>query len=655
MKKTTDSSSVSKPPEGGTDYYQASGEITGIDRTAPDISTVALANAAADGFINASEKDATTGLITAPTVTDAQDGSPTVQYAVIDATAICFMGTFTATLPAPTAVTSDGAYKVCVQATDTAGNSDIAESSIFTRDVVASDITVGTLDTSAGSITATVDATATGWYIKKTTNTCAAGDFTGSEVSYTFNTPILLTTDDNDKYLCFKSEDAAGNTDYQISAQITGITATPTITLATASDSGISDSDNITNDDTPTVVIAGYPDNDFVRVTASKSGAGDVIRGRSGDGEVTLGTLEDGVWTITATDGTLAALPLTVTIDTTNPGRIGSSFRLINAAADFYINAEEVTDTGYITTIPSAADATALTITYAINDYDSDDECKDLDSSHHRAQRFSASDFESREGDWIMCTTLTDAAGNFTKGETSNYFTVDRVPPTITLSTLAVTLETGTITATVSDGVRGDQDGNSYLYVLADSTAACTETAFADSAGESYTSGTELSITLAESDNGRYLCFRAEDEAGNERYQTSAAISGVTPPPSVDLKPESDTGAHDDDNITNDNTPTLTISGFGNTDTVTVTATKAGENNVTAELTGNGEVTLAALADGEWSITATNGTLTTSALQVTVDTASPVLTGTPAFIGVAADGYINDAEKAGMPVCSLPL
>ena len=139
--------------------------------------------------------------------------------------------------------------------------------------------------------------------------------------------------------------------------------------------------------------------------------------------------------------------------------------------------------------------------------------------------------------------------------------------------------------------------------------------------------------------------FKSEDTAGNIDYAASSAISGVTNAATVDLKDSSDSGAHNDDDITNDNTPTLVISGFRSTDTVTVTASRTGSSDVTAELTGNGEVTLAALVDGVWSITAANATITSPALEVTIDTVAPVLPNALTLANAASDGIITASEK----------
>ena len=93
--------------------------------------------------------------------------------------------------------------------------------------------------------------------------------------------------------------------------------------------------------------------------------------------------------------------------------------------------------------------------------------------------------------------------------------------------------------------------------------------------------------------------------------------------PAVDLTSASDTGSSNTDNITNDTTPTFTVSGLAISATVTVTATQTGQTTVTNTRVGNGDVTLPTLAEGVWSVVASDGTTTTPSISVTVDTTAP--------------------------------
>lgn len=98
-------------------------------------------------------------------------------------------------------------------------------------------------------------------------------------------------------------------------------TAARTPDLAASSDSGSSSSDDITNDSTPTISVAGVTGTAVV--TATKDGVN--VTCTVSAGACTLGTLSDGNWSITVAETDAAGnvsttpVPLSVTVDTTAP------------------------------------------------------------------------------------------------------------------------------------------------------------------------------------------------------------------------------------------------------------------------------------------------------------------------------------------------
>ena len=107
-------------------------------------------------------------------------------------------------------------------------------------------------------------------------------------------------------------------------------------------------------------------------------------------------------------------------------------------------------------------------------------------------------------------------------------------------------------------------------------------------------------------------------------------------PPSAPATPvlhsDSNSGSTSD-NITSDNTPTISVGSATNLNTVTVTATKAGSTSVTCTFTATAQSScaLGTLADGVWSVTAKQtasgiDSASTTAEMVTVDTTSPTVT-----------------------------
>ena len=160
-----------------------------------------------------------------------------------------------------------------------------------------------------------------------------------------------------------------------------------------------------------------------------------------------------------------------------------------------------------------------------------------------------------------------------------------------------------------------------------------------------------------------YVLYRGfvEDLAGNDfwgwestsilDFTTSATSDTSAPsaPSTPDLVTGSDSGSSSTDNLTNDNTPDISVTAAEAGGTVTVTATKSGSSNVTCTMTGSttgGTCTLGTLAAGEWSITAVhadaagNTSSASSALTITIDTTAPTrvsFTPTSGATGVAVN------------------
>ena len=104
-------------------------------------------------------------------------------------------------------------------------------------------------------------------------------------------------------------------------------------------------------------------------------------------------------------------------------------------------------------------------------------------------------------------------------------------------------------------------------------------------------------------------------------------------PATPDLATASDSGSSSTDDITSDNTPTISVGSATNGNTVTVTATKSGQTNVTCTFAATAQTgcDLGTLIDGVWSVTAkqTNSGIDsaeTSALSITVDATPPTVT-----------------------------
>jgi outer membrane protein OmpA-like peptidoglycan-associated protein len=125
----------------------------------------------------------------------------------------------------------------------------------------------------------------------------------------------------------------------------------------------------------------------------------------------------------------------------------------------------------------------------------------------------------------------------------------------------------------------------------------------------------------------------APTDSGTFSASSGTGSLSVVPaaPSSPDLATSSDLGSSSNDNTTSDNTPRIEVPGnYSTGNTIAVTATKSGSTNVTCSyvIPATG-CDLGTLADGTWSITATDSHPTSGAssasiaLSVTIDTSRP--------------------------------
>ena len=421
---------------------------------------------------------------------------------------------------------------------------------------------------------------------------------------------------------------------YQIS--LFGTETAYGIGLKASSDTGDSSTDGITNDNTPTITVSGYGDNAAVTITASKTGETSVTAQITGNGDKDLGTLADGEWTISATDGTNAAPDITITVDTNPPPAIAASVATLTghvAGADTYINKAD-RDAAAQALIATPTAVAGATYTYAIIGHT--DTCDG--STGTFSTTIPDTDTQTADGVYKLCITLADVAGNAVY-RASSIFQIDTTVPTIgSYSGPSGDTAYGTAIITFTPNEAGKLRAN----------AACgiPET----SIGGSYVNDVfTVPLTL---DPGTYAScsFVIEDVAGNpSTAQTIASFTILAPTYTIDLKVSSDSGTSNTDNITNDDTPTFTVSGLDNNATVTVTATHTDNTEESHTRTGNGDVTFPSnksLKDGVWSVVASDGTNTTAALSVTIDTTAPpaIVSGATTLVGHAADGYVTKAE-----------
>jgi hypothetical protein len=240
------------------------------------------------------------------------------------------------------------------------------------------------------------------------------------------------------------------------------------------------------------------------------------------------------------------------------------------------------------------------------------------------------------DGVWSITATDTHPTGGASAASTALSITVDTTAPS---APTAVDLATASDTGTSStDNATSD---NTPTVSASGGSAGDRMTLTASRSGQadvscSYVlpgSGCDLG-TLG--DGPWSVSARLTDPAGNTSAASTALNITVdtTGPAAVtpDLLAASDLGTSSTDDITSDNTPSITIPGQATGDVITVTATKAGSADVTCTYTVGSPTptscTLPTLADGTWSVTAAvtdlaGNTGTTLALPITIDASAP--------------------------------
>ncbi|NCW45996.1 MAG: hemagglutinin, partial [Gemmatimonadaceae bacterium] len=193
-----------------------------------------------------------------------------------------------------------------------------------------------------------------------------------------------------------------------------------------------------------------------------------------------------------------------------------------------------------------------------------------------------------------LTATATDAAGNVSAPTAAFALTVDTTAPTAPSASLDPLSDSATqgdsitrdTTPTISGS--GATPGDTITLFAPNSTTVLGTAVVAPNGTWSITPTTPLSDGL------QNLSVAATDPAGNQSVPTPLPLTiDSTAPlaPAADVAASSDTGVSNTDNITTDNTPT--ISGTGtNGDTITVTMP-------------TGEVLIAVVANGIWSVTPT--------------------------------------------------
>lgn len=415
------------------------------------------------------------------------------------------------------------------------------------------------------------------------------------------------TLPEGDHTLSATAMDAAGNlgpvsSSTTITIDITAPAAPSAPVLEAGSDSGVSSSDRITNDTTPTFTGTAEPGSN-VTLYDGNNASGQPVIAADGSYTATTGTLNTGDRNITArTDPDLAgnvgiSPAITVTIDTTAPSTPDAP-TLVAASDSGRSSSDRITND----TTPTFYDNGSSGVVGVIL-YDGGVEV----TNGSAAPSYMVTTPELDDGEHSISARVFDTAGNASVSSATRTVTIDTVAPAA--PTAPVVAESSDTGASSSDGVTNDATptmvGSTEVAAEVNLYAGEVEVGTRITTSEGYS---VTASTLAEGNHR--LTVTATDPAGNvgpASAATTITIDTTAPaaPSAPVLTAASDTGVSSSDRITNDATPTFT-------------GTAASGSNVTL-YDGNtptgGQV---GVSDGSW--VATTGTLSNGSRTITART-----------------------------------
>jgi len=645
-----------------------------VDATAPSsvlLSTTSVADTAATNGSTVATLSATdTTALTYALVAGADDthnGSFTISGGNLQAAANLAAGT----------------YDIRVQATDAAGNT---TEEAFTITVTAGP-SVASIDRAAGNaltnatsvnFTVTFNESVTGVdtsdFALTTTGTAVGtiASITGSGTTYTVTVnglsgdgTLRLDLDSSGTGIINTGTQAitGGFTSGQTYTLDTSSPTAPTgLDLDVGSDSGTSNTDNVTSDNTPTVSGAGAEPGSTV--TLYDSDGTTVLGTTTADGAgawtITSSALSNGVHTLTAkvTDGAgntgAASTPLSVTIDTTAPSAPGA-IDLDSGSHTGLSNSDNVTS-GTTPTFNGTAEANS-TVTL----YDTDGTTVLGTTTADGSGNWTITSSTLAGGSHTLTVKAKDAAGNESGASSSLSVTIDTTAhnaPTgldLLAGSDSGTSNTDNITSNNTPTVSGAGAEPGSTVTLYDTNGT---TVLGTSTDDSSGNWSVTTSTLA--DGAHTLTAKVTDTAGNVGAASSSltvTIDSTAPGASGTpvLTSGSDSGASNADNITSDTTPTITGSGAEAGATVTLYDTDGSTvlGTATADGSGNWSITSSTLSEGAHTLTtkvtdtAGNTSVASASLAITVDTTAPTA------ITLSANSVMDVATGTNTAVATL--
>lgn len=414
---------------------------------------------------------------------------------------------------------SDGTWYVCVKAVDDTANERVATNNnvTFVVDTTGPGTFSITAPTAASHIKVTTPvvtwtaASGVDHYVVKVDDTSGCGSPTQTSANETGTSMTLAALGEGTWYVCVAAVDDVGNQTAATSNNLSFVVDTTlpadfTITAPAAA--------SRTNNTTPNVTWDDADANDrYTVLIDNDSGCPSPLFNYTNETgpTKTLGTLTEGTWYVcvkavdqAGNEKTSTNNNLSFTVDTTAPGVFAISAP--TAASHTNISTPDISWGAaagvdhYVVLVDDTSGCGSPTLTYSSETGTS----KTLDTL--------------AQGDWYVCVTAVDLAGNQRSATNNNLsFTVDTTDP----GDFAITSPSasGYVTSATPSVTWNAAVGVNHYALLVDDNSGCP------SPVQSYNSETGLTKTLTTLGEGAwYVCIKAVDAAGNEKDATNTNL-----------------------------------------------------------------------------------------------------------------------------------
>ncbi|MEH2110944.1 Ig-like domain-containing protein, partial [Nostoc sp.] len=446
------------------------------------------------------------------------------------------------------------------------------------------------------------------------------------------------TLSDAQYVLRLQAVDSYGNTSsvFAVAFTLDTTTSAPTLELSTASDSGFSNSDRLTNDATPTIVGTAEA-LATVQLFSQGQQIGQTTANTDGTWQITTSELTDGIHSLNVSVTDIAGntntsvTPLSITVDTAVPQ--------LTLDTPFYQTPLRQGDklTGSI----NGTGSNIISLSYRFNNQNQ------IPIAYNAAEAFDQEiDFTGLgNGSHVLTIVALDAAGNSLTTQYNVTVQLDEAAPVITA---ALTFDTAPNGTTNSDLITFDPTINGSIVDASrvvefragfDNTAIAN---FVDVLAQLRTDGTfsfnrsQLTAIYGSPipDGVHTLHLVAQDEFGNlcEVYNFTFTLDTITlAPNNLDLPANNDSGTSSTDNITK--YPSSNITGNAEVGAIVQLFNSDGGQflgQATADANGAWQITTNQLADGTYNLNAiacdiAGNVSSIGAIAITIDSTAPTL------------------------------